>query len=244
MPANEIDHVPGKAIFPNKLRPKGFEFPSCSRCNRLTSGDEAVVAFVSRVLGGWRIFPDLDPQFFNAISTIEKSYPGIHNEIRKGYKLVNVNGLIQRVGLLSFDSWFLNRSLCRYSAKLSMAGYYNQFGRSFTAGTIETFWAHAQKAGDFQKVLGSMPRSISLRQGKWDSESAFFFKSALSDGGTYICASVFFRTLALFAIIPAENFKIKDRWQFSWDTNPDVGLHCTATDFGDFPPLRLGCQSD
>jgi len=47
-PAVEIDHAPARICFINKFGPQGFEFPSCSSCNRAVATSEQVMAFYIR----------------------------------------------------------------------------------------------------------------------------------------------------------------------------------------------------
>jgi hypothetical protein len=47
--AENIDHVPARSIFNNRQWPESYEFPACKRCNRATSGDEEVIAILSRL---------------------------------------------------------------------------------------------------------------------------------------------------------------------------------------------------
>lgn len=50
--ATTLDHMPPRAVFSAKRRPKGLEFPSCDSCNAGTRTTDQVVALMSR------IFPD------------------------------------------------------------------------------------------------------------------------------------------------------------------------------------------
>jgi hypothetical protein len=48
--AVEIDHLPSRACFDDRVFPDGFEFPSCSECNRGTSNEEQFIAMLSYTL--------------------------------------------------------------------------------------------------------------------------------------------------------------------------------------------------
>ena len=45
----EEDHVPARTFFDGRGWPEGYNFPACANCNRETSQDEKVVAFLSRI---------------------------------------------------------------------------------------------------------------------------------------------------------------------------------------------------
>jgi len=48
-PAVEEDHIPSRTLFTNRHWPEGYVFPACERCNRATSREELLVAFVARM---------------------------------------------------------------------------------------------------------------------------------------------------------------------------------------------------
>jgi hypothetical protein len=49
VPAVSIDHVPPRAMFRGRRRPKGLEFASCKNCNEGTGRADLVAALLSRV---------------------------------------------------------------------------------------------------------------------------------------------------------------------------------------------------
>jgi hypothetical protein len=49
VPAASIDHVPPRAMFRGRRRPKGLEFASCKNCNEGTGRADLVAALLSRV---------------------------------------------------------------------------------------------------------------------------------------------------------------------------------------------------
>jgi hypothetical protein len=49
VPAASIDHVPPRAMFRGRRRPKSLEFASCKNCNEGTGRADLVAALLSRV---------------------------------------------------------------------------------------------------------------------------------------------------------------------------------------------------
>jgi hypothetical protein len=47
--AQSVDHVPPRAMFRGRRRPKGLEFASCKNCNEGTGRADLVAALLSRV---------------------------------------------------------------------------------------------------------------------------------------------------------------------------------------------------
>src|SRR5436309_9558979 len=105
--AATIDHQPARILFPDKLRPKGLEFPACTICNRQTSADEALLAFVCRFAGSHRANAARD---FHRLRNIVGS--------------VKQRGVWVRVGAIDVNQPEVNQGLCRIAAKLALAIYY------------------------------------------------------------------------------------------------------------------------
>ena len=51
LPADTIEHAPPISLFVGKLRPKGYEFPACSRCNKGSSEWDQVASFFALAAG-------------------------------------------------------------------------------------------------------------------------------------------------------------------------------------------------
>ena len=70
--ADTIEHAPPRALFRNKMRPKGLEFPACSRCNSGSSQLDQVAACLALV-SGQIVNDEVDA------SQIEKLLNGVNN---------------------------------------------------------------------------------------------------------------------------------------------------------------------
>lgn len=70
----EIDHAPARIAFIKKQGPDGFEFPSCSECNRSTALSEQVAAFYIRAFD-LQNAPIDPPEFDKLVSGISNNAP-------------------------------------------------------------------------------------------------------------------------------------------------------------------------
>ncbi len=57
--ADDVEHMPPRVMFKEKLRLSGLEFPSCRPCNKGTSAADLVASFVARLdpdghVQGWQ----------------------------------------------------------------------------------------------------------------------------------------------------------------------------------------------
>jgi hypothetical protein len=74
--ATQIDHIPSRACFDDRIFPDGFEFPACDACNSGTSNEEQWVAMLSHMLShpGEVIKPD---QFGRYIKGVANNLPDL-----------------------------------------------------------------------------------------------------------------------------------------------------------------------
>jgi len=70
-PATTLDHMPPRAIFSAKHRPKGLEFPCCEACNAGTKTTDQVAALISRIL------PDASTE--EGLAEVRKYLQGVAN---------------------------------------------------------------------------------------------------------------------------------------------------------------------
>src|SRR5260221_10070451 len=121
-PASTIDHQPARIIFPDKLRPKGLEFPACADCNRKTSSDEALLAFVCRFAGSHRINAARDfHRLKDIVRSVNQSFPGLLHKMHGQRLWAMERGVWVRVGAVEVNQSEVNLGLCRIAAKLALA---------------------------------------------------------------------------------------------------------------------------
>ena len=200
-PATEIDHQPAKIIFPDKHRPKGLEFPACSRCNRQTSGGEALLAFICRFAGSRRENARKDfHRLKDIVSTIEHSFPGLLARMNRPKLWVRERSLYVRSGAIDVNQSEVNLALCRIAAKLSLAIYYSLQERSAaTSCQIKTQWTHCQNSDTVQgvkSIIAASPQQAFLRMGQWHTDDTFFIRYYFENGRLFV-AAIFHESVAL-----------------------------------------------
>jgi hypothetical protein len=103
-PASEIDHQPARIIFPDKHRPKGLEFPACADCNRQTSADEALLAFVCRFAGSHRTNAARDfNRLKDIVGSVNQSFPGLRQKMHGQRLWAMERGVWVRVGAIDVN---------------------------------------------------------------------------------------------------------------------------------------------
>jgi hypothetical protein len=205
VPATTADHIPAKIIFPHRHRPKGLEFPTCSRCNHQGRYAEALLAFAARTTGSAR--PNAvrdDSRLRDIMSTIEAAHPGLLEQMNRGPTLVRRNGIIVPAGILNFNLAPVNEAFCMLAAKIALAMYYHVNGKqSSEHSIINTTWGHSfdrEARSAVDQILLLFPQSIKLTQGSWKTDSTFFARHGVNDGNFFV-ACVFHESIFLAAEI-------------------------------------------
>src|SRR5262249_7694837 len=214
-----IDHQPARIIFPNKHPPKGLEFPACASCNRPTTADEALLAFVCRFAGSRRTNAARDfHRLKNVVRSINQSFPGLLQRMHGQRLWAKERGVWVRIGAIDVNQPEVNEGLCRIAAKLALAIYYET--RSHPASTdcrINTQWTHCQNMDTVkhvQKVINTIPNQAVLQMGKWDTRDSFFLKYHF-EGGRLFSAAIFHQSVALIAQLREPQIKTAwEKWQF------------------------------
>lgn len=230
--AQTIDHQPAKIIFPDKARPRGLEFPACKRCNRQTSVDECILAFVARVTGSLRPESKPDSGFKRAMETIWISYPNLLPSM--DVKQVDYRGA--RKPAIDVNKPEINEGLCRIAAKLALATYYGETGRIALPGTlINTMWSHnQQKDGSDQvhELLARFPASRQLKQGKWDTSNSFYARFFIDENEERIAlqiTAVFHESVALMAqFIDGADARDWEALAYTFSPDPAQGIRLVS----------------
>ena len=89
--ANRVEHMPPRAMFKDKARLSGMEFPSCESCNNGTSGADSVAAFIARIepdgaSGSWKFVENLAQ-----ITALNEFAPGVLEELFSDRKAFDVD---------------------------------------------------------------------------------------------------------------------------------------------------------
>ena len=228
-PTTTIDHRPPIILFPNKLRPKGLEFPSCIACNGGASPDDAVLALAGRLCGS-SSRPDMqdpDSHFDRVVRAVESGFPSMVAQLMVEPQWVLLNGVLRKVDQFRIDNPALSESLCRSSARLAVALYYEEFDRAVSVGsTVRSYWSHNQvrDLNKIQRLISRLPKDVVLKQGKkWDTEGVFFARHN-SDKNRFVMIAVTYRTLVLFATIQGLDSGRFSKGQYTYTVEEGRGL--------------------
>jgi hypothetical protein len=185
-----MDHMPPRAIFDAKRRPKGLEFPACEPCNAGTKTADQVAAMMSR------IYPD--PTTPDGVAEVQKYLNGVANN-EPGI-LVEMFGSpawrrsVQHrvpggVGMhaLNCSGPLVNKNMDVFAAKFGFAMHVEITGRMIeTGGAVAARWY--PNADDLN---GTFPREVwrilgspeTLRQGQFQVSEQFEYAWAVGENG-------------------------------------------------------------
>lgn len=210
-PATQIDHVPPKIIFANKLRPRGLEFPSCPRCNQGTRDYDQIIGFMSRVT-------------LSSTPTHERSDIGkLVRAFRNNYPKVIGDIEFRRLGSLTrkrtqrqfpdaastgiVTGPIIGAIISKFGAKLGFALHYLHTNRIVPEIGGAAVWLLTNEmlvSGGFPSALiNAFPDFKSLRQGKNTAIEQFGYSSVDFDAAS-TAHVVYFRLSFLLLIYVAE----------------------------------------
>jgi len=203
--ATTIDHIPPRALFELRRRPKGLEFPACEDCNSGSRTDDLIAAALSRAYPDPRTLPETQEnrKLFKAAA---RDCPGLLEELKPTYrqsKIVrNQNYFPTGGGALNCRGPRLNEAIHRFAAKMGCALHFHLTGVPLSDnGAIAAWWLT-----NFQFLQGDLPQELidmmgppqTLRQGRWNVGEQFSYASLATKEGR---SSAHFATFRLsFAI--------------------------------------------
>jgi hypothetical protein len=236
--AEEIDHVPSRAIFRDRQWPEEYEFPACAKCNRATRHDEQIVAMLSRIYsnGG---SPEDDLDFAEKFRAVAHNYPDVIREMQpmksqlrdagRRYGIRPVSGqLLSDLPLLSVRGPLVNQAVDNFSRKLACALFYKNAGRIVPphAPIAVRWYANLQIENEeipreLAPLLGAIP---TLVRAKTSLEDQFFYRWVASDTSSMAAFLSFFRkSFAVLTFINASDLlpgpidKAKIVYPYKWD---------------------------
>ena len=180
MKANTIEHMPPRAMFDKRQRPKGLEFPTCRDCNNGTSLSDMAASLLARAYPDARTPDDL-----------KRLLGGARN---------NIPGLIEEMvdagaGLLRVDGPILKKHINVFGAKLGLALHYEAHGSPVPrAGGVQPMFFTNVSAlrGELPAaIIELLPTPRTLKQGKWEVGDQFKYSWALTEEKRH---SVFYAT--------------------------------------------------
>jgi hypothetical protein len=156
-PATTVDHQPAKIHLSGEGAASRIGVPGVERCNKQTSVDKCILAFVSRLTGSLRVGWKLDEGLERALQTVSTACP----QLLPSMDSATLGA--RKMPALDVNKKEINEGLCRIAAKLAIATYYAETGNIVLPGSrINAIWTHNQRrdtAGDVHDLLTRFPRS-------------------------------------------------------------------------------------
>jgi hypothetical protein len=189
--ATQIEHMPSRAIFINKQRPKGFEFPTCDFCNGVSRKSEAVVAFLVKTKFDLPYPSDRDRDLTKLINFLLSQCPGTVEELLRGRdgnllrekelrRQTGTNFKLVELGPLS------KRHLALFNAKMGIAAYYEHSKKALplTGGVLSDVHTKIdQLDGNIPNFPGFLGQFQSLKQGAFTAADQFSYRYAQTPEG-------------------------------------------------------------
>ena len=205
--------MPSRAMFREKQRPSGLEFPSCTPCNNGTAAADSLVACLARLdhagqdTGHWRV-----QEALKYLKAAGSAVPGLVNELfddrRAKNALIRTEGGIL-VPVVETGVGPLGRALLNvWTAKLGMALYHEHAGSPLPLdGGVHGMWflnagLGRETAEGFLKIL---PIYDTLSQGRRKSVSGQFDYRFNTDNKSIVAALTHFHSnIHFFTIAMAD----------------------------------------
>jgi hypothetical protein len=181
-----IDHMPPRALFDRRHRPKGLEFLACEACNSGTRNSENIVALMSR------IYPDTgDAELLKELGRItrgvEQNNPGLIRAMRASFRQEKIVRRASggRLHALNMDHPTIHAAVRQFGAKLGLALHYETTARIVPeAGGVAVFWF-----SNYDAVQGRLPDNLielcgdprTLAQGRFSVGGQFTYSSKATD---------------------------------------------------------------
>ncbi|THD78001.1 MAG: hypothetical protein E7812_12485 [Phenylobacterium sp.] len=203
--ASTLDHMPPRAVFSAKQRPKGLEFPCCERCNAGTKTTDQVVALMSRI--------SLDATSPEGIAEVRKYLNGVAN---------NVPGLLEEMAgppewrraatrrvpagqhPLFCGGPLVSAHMERFSAKFGFAMHFELTGQPVgPGGGVAARWysnADIYESKFPMEAWDVLGAPATLRQGKFHVSEQFEYACAIGeDASIGMFIGTFRRSFAVLA---------------------------------------------
>jgi len=220
VPAVSIDHVPPRAMFRGRRRPKGLEFASCKGCNEGTSRADLVAALLSRFSPDARDEEE-KAELKKLLQGVRNNVPGLLEEMHLGAldQLAAHKRLPQRVegSFVKANGPLVKAHMQTFATKLGFALYYELTSKVVpTGGGVAARWF-----SNVDRLEGTFPQSVfdvllppqTLKQGKLDVSDQFSYQWRLAEGDRM---ALFFSSFRhSFAVLA---FVTTDRALFDVDT--------------------------
>lgn len=169
-----------------------------------------------------------DRHLLDVARSIETVIPGLIQRMDRGSVWRDRKGFISPHGVLDPNQPEIHGALCRLSAKLALAEYYQSTRSPAPLGThIKTLWTHyfdhrAREPVDW--ILKSFPAVRRLAAGRWNADRDFFMRVGELDGHQFT-AAFFHESLVLAAqLFPGEAEPPGQKWMKVMGPRAEAGI--------------------
>lgn len=209
-PAEQVDHVPPKAIFRLKRRPQGLEFSACSACHKGTRNMDAVAALTAR---SW---PNLGSdeereELTRLMGGVLRNVPPVADELHRGFSFrsevpPDVASAVGEQEVIATDFTVRRAVLDAFGARFALAMHYDLTGTILaeTGGVwVRTYTNVENMRGEAlpRQLDGILGPTLALLQKGLRSEDDFQFAGRRLDdyGGSTVFAT-FRQSFACLAV--------------------------------------------
>jgi hypothetical protein len=207
---NTVDHMPSRALFDGRHRPKGLEFLACEACNSGTRNSESIVALVSRVYPDTED-DDLRKELARILRGVEANNPGLLRSMRASFRQEKVVRKASggKLHALNMDQPQIHAAVRQFGAKLGLALHYELTTRIVPAtGGVAVFWF-----SNYDAVKGRLPGNLielcgdprTLAQGRFSVGGQFTYASKATDDKTVSAHFATFRLSFSMVMFVAED---------------------------------------
>ncbi|NBE30852.1 hypothetical protein GVY41_07560 [Frigidibacter albus] len=231
-PAENVEHAPPKSIFHGKIRPEGYAFASCKRCNNGSGHLDALAAFVCMSGRNEILFGGCKPSTheINLARSVARAFPKI-------YKRMTSTPISTPVGLITGHATKLeltektSQNFAKWSAKQAYAYWSEENKACLSAEAVVgiVMLTNDRKADKFPnemaKLLGS---GRTMTHGKKSFGSQFFYRySRNPEQGITLIQAVYHESTGFFALIDELNKhpELQSKIPFRFKTSNAMGIH-------------------
>lgn len=180
-PAEQIDHMPPRAMFRMSQRPKGLEYPSCSACNQGTSRLDVVAAYMARTFPGINNEAD-EAEWDRVMHEVQRVAPGLIEEMwvpqEETRQMIWAMGITDpNLAALRANGPLLSAHMQAFAAKVGFALRYEDVRYPLPdSGGVQVRWFTSGELynGELPASLYASIGTINImRQGKITSDRVF-----------------------------------------------------------------------
>lgn len=207
-PAVSVDHCPPIAMFDQRLRPQGLEFPACAECHEGTRHMDLVAAVLSRFLAPSDAAPQQE-EISKQIRGLLNNHPEVALlfDVRSAQPVLFEGRTVYPVPIR--DPERIGRIQDGFTARFGLAMYHEYFGRPAPQNAriaIEWYSNVELFKGDYpEELIRAIGNPRTLSAGKFCVGPQFRYWVAKPDEHMFAVFAVFRESFGLLAIIRTDD---------------------------------------